>query len=305
MALNKVLPSTIVSDNIIAMKSEKCRRDIAATGVVLAIVSALMSCARSRGMLPQPVSTTLGEPPPTLPSQLVSTIPSEEGLEQESGEVWIEYFRWEDSAHNYVYIPIQGEAHYISFNSDYKRILLLRSGRFSEEVVSALFSIIQQEDFFVLRGCVEGELLFYEGTLVKVVVKSKGETNMAFGPICDFPDQFGEAVDAIREEIDVLPAEETGSSFIVAEVVEKDRARSIERRGKYRFVTVDNYTLEQQPFLREAIGSPGRFIAIPESTESTIKDYQEQSQSGSSFFIALSRERFFQVTEFSKEERDD
>ncbi len=220
--------------------------------------------------------------------------------------VWFARFTMQEGGLGYVSVTEDGEVLAVE-GIGYPGELIedagqVRTGAISPALRDRLFRIAADEAVYAARVEGEGELLFYEGVLLRIGSRLRGSVRSAdLVPWAGLPEEAREVLGAAVASSGTLPSDVEIRQLISAEEVAPDRAEGIrsDPRGYYRFVTLSRGELEATSVLARALALPGLLVAVSNAGEaSRIQAWLEQSNPdrvGSYFFLEAPDGTSYQV----------
>ncbi|MFQ5945823.1 MAG: hypothetical protein ACE5NC_06160, partial [Anaerolineae bacterium] len=178
----------------------------------------------------------------------------------------------------------------------------VRTGSIEAGLRDRLFRIASDDAVYAARVEGPGELLFYEGVLLRIGSRLGGTMRAAdLVPMSDLPQEAREILgEVVAWSRSLLPDPEV-RLLLSAEAVAPDRAEGIrsDPRDFYSFVALGGTDLQAAPALAHALDLPGLLVAVPDAAEgSQIQAWQERSNPdgvGSYFFLETSDGIVYQI----------
>jgi len=187
-------------------------------------------------------------------------------------------------------IPNNGESEFIKFMNH--EIFETRKGNLTTEQLDFLINLIESKQFYEMseRYGHEDELVC-DGDLTIIVVKGKS----VFAHCNQGPESFYEIRDALLKTGRDLPNERYGV-FIRAEKLDMERIEKV--RESFDFISLSG-TLNEHPYLKQAVDKPDHFIHIGEWNNTEIQKFVLNEYDY--FFIEVDNE-YYQVNVYSTED---
>jgi len=170
----------------------------------------------------------------------------------------------------------------------------IRLGSLSQDIVNKAFKAADTRGVLNARDTGTGESLFSQSEWVRVMMLIDGKLKSSqSAPIEDFPSDFQQLLKELKQLAEKQPLAENVKAFLVAEMVDPQRAQSIKSdpRKFFDFITVGENDLAEAPAIKNAIGALGRQISVRNASElQKIEEYVKRSNLKSDskeFFIVF------------------